>query len=329
MQLYCTTKRYKLLIDSKHQELYSAFTSWADFVLFLDADVVLCIEPYTFANLTSRFEEDWERKVPAHSGAEEGVGHLFWVLTAVLIDARKQFSRRLTFDPVEVEDAAAAEGGHTIPCDDIIAFAKLAHTAEIELYIDSWHVYGYSPLPLFFDSGKEEVQLRQTLLEVEQEALIEGRQFPVASTLQFYIEPVHKGEDERLGVNAVYIIILEEDVRFKRNFCAKWATAWARFEELQSKEGAQYDFLYLVRKLNGDPALDDAVDSTFVCPGYFHWTIGYLVTRSGIEKLLRVSPLRRMIPQLIISPTHYVADAAYISNTEQSNEVHSKKSQPN
>ncbi|XP_017462179.1 PREDICTED: glycosyltransferase 25 family member-like [Rhagoletis zephyria] len=377
------------------------------------------------------------------------------VNTAVLIDARKRLSRRLTFDPVEVEDSVTADGRHTIPYDDIIAFAKSAHAAGIELYIDNRHVYGYIPPPLSSDSGKEDAQLRQTLLELQLEALIEGRPFPVASTLQAYIEPVHEGEHERLGVDAVYvinlrrrperrrrmqatlallnikatfwdatdgkvlseeylerhrisslegyldpyhqrpmtfgeigcflshyriweeakrknysaIIILEDDVRFERNFRAKWATAWARFEELQSKKrGAQYDFLYLGRKLNGDPASEETVDSTFVRPGYSYWTIGYLVTRSGIEKLLGASPLGRMIPvdeylpllygshpnltlgevyssggtdrrvqrlnalslkQLIISPTHYVGDAAYISDTEQSNEVHSKKSQPN
>lgn len=160
---YWTVERYKLLIDSKNQELYGAFTSWADFVLFLDADVVLT-EPYTLANLTARFEEDRERVVMAPLLYSTGTYSNFWggmdgkgyyvrteqylpilerkeelgtfpvpmVNTAVLIDARKRLSRRLTFDPVEVEDSVTADGRHTIPYDDIIAFAKSAHAVSVD-----------------------------------------------------------------------------------------------------------------------------------------------------------------------------------------------------
>lgn len=95
--------------------------------------------------------------------------------------------------------------------------------AGIELYIDNRHVYGYIPPPLSSDSGKEDAQLRQTLLELQLEALIEGRPFPVASTLQAYIEPVHEGEDERLGVDAVYVINLRRRPERRRRMQATLA----------------------------------------------------------------------------------------------------------
>lgn len=122
--------------------------------------------------------------------------------------------------------------------------------------------------------------------------------------------------------------------------------------------------LYLGRKLNGDPNSEESVtsDGFFVRPGYSYWTIGYLITNSGIRKLLSANPLGRLLPvdeylplmygshpnetlvglygdverlnalslrQLLISPTHYVGDDAYISDTEHSSKVPSLKNVPN
>ena len=133
-------------------------------------------------------------------------------------------------------------------------------------------------------------------------------------------------------------------------------------EKLNDDHSLIYDFLYLGRKLNGDHTQEISADDEgfFVRPGYSYWTIGYMITRHGIEKLLHANPLRRMIPvdeflpimygghvnatlvqmytdidrlnalslrQLIIYPTHYVGDAAYISDTEDSDKVSDKNQQ--
>lgn len=126
-----------------------------------------------------------------------------------------------------------------------------------------------------------------------------------------------------------------------------------RFEKLSN----EYDFLYLGRKLNdGEYDKEEIVDDLFVRPRYSYWTIGYLLTRNGMEKLLRTNPTNRMLPvdeflplmygshinetltkmfhindedrlkalslrHLIVSPTHYVGDPLYISDTEQSDKV--------
>lgn len=156
------------------------------------------------------------------------------------------------------------------------------------------------------------------------------------------------------------IIILEDDVRFDRNFRKQWSEALDRFIEL-----SEYDFLYLGRKLNENHKDEIIVDDLFVRPGYSYWTIGYMVTFDGIRKLLHSNPLSRMIPvdeylpimygshvnetlsklynqiellnalslrHLVVSPTHYVGDDQYISDTEDSDKVSlitEKNSMPN
>ena len=115
-----------------------------------------------------------------------------------------------------------------------------------------------------------------------------------------------------------------------------------------------YDFLYLGRKLGKDWASETKIGNDFVEPHYSYWTVGYLLTGNGIEKLLKSNPLRRLLPvdeylplmfgvhsnqsliklfsdygpyekvnslsvsPLIIKPTHFVGDSKYISDTEHS-----------
>lgn len=149
--------------------------------------------------------------------------------------------------------------------------------------------------------------------------------------------------------------MLEDDVRFDWNFRSQWLQILDRFEKLSN----EYDFLYLGRKLNdGEYDKEEIIDDLFVRPRYSYWTIGYLLTRNGIEKLLLSNPTNRMIPvdeflpimygshinetltkmfhikneeklnalslrHLIVSPTHYVGDPLYVSDTEQSDKVDS------
>lgn len=105
------------------------------------------------------------------------------------------------------------------------------------------------------------------------------------------------------------IIVLEDDVRFERNFREKLAKALKEFEKLIKVSNEPPEFLYIGRKLNGNYedemavyAIDVAPDtkktnrSMFVRPGYSYWTIGYVITRKGIGKLLEANPLQRLIP---------------------------------
>lgn len=151
---------------------------------------------------------------------------------------------------------------------------------------------------------------------------------------------------------------MEDDVRFDQNFRQQWFKILERFKSLPD----QYDFLYLGRKLN-DGKYDEeiVVDQLFVRPRYSYWTIGYYITRTGIEKLLKANPTSRMIPvdeflpimygahenetliqmftnierlealslrHLIVSPTHYVGNPLYISDTEYSDEISNKNVLP-
>lgn len=101
------------------------------------------------------------------------------------------------------------------------------------------------------------------------------------------------------------VIVLEDDVRFERNFVAKLGIALAEFTKLVKEDKESPDFLYLGRKLNGNYEDEVAVYAThaeantrsmFVRPGYSYWTIGYMITRKGIGKLLDANPLQRLIP---------------------------------
>ncbi|UXI23098.1 activating signal cointegrator 1 [Sarcoptes scabiei] len=167
--------------------------------------------------------------------------------------------------------------------------------------------------------------------------------------------------EEALRLNHSKIIVLEDDVRFDRNFHQQWNLIYQKFNSLPMN---QYDFLYLGRKLNdGQYDKEEIVNEMFVRPRYSYWTIGYMITRRGIEKLLLANPLSRMIPideflplmydahpnetltqmfghrqdklealslrHLIVSPTHYVGDPQYISDTELSDKISEKNSMPN
>lgn len=59
--------------------------------------------------------------------------------------------------------------------------------------------------------------------------------------------------------------------------------------------------------------------SMFVRPGYSYWTIGYMITRKGIGKLLEANPLRRLVPVDEFLPIMYRShpNATFIAQFEQ------------
>ncbi|KAJ6224461.1 hypothetical protein RDWZM_003006 [Blomia tropicalis] len=463
---YWNKERFKFIIDTKNQELFEAFQSWADYVMFMDSDVIL-VDVNTLSNLTDIIQNNdnmiavapmlyslttysnfWagmddngyylrtEEYLPILEQQQTGTFPVPMIHTCFIIDCRKKKSRALTFDPNEVENETTA----SVPYDDIIAFAKSASNANIQLYIDNRFNWGYIPSPIneMISQKVFDIEISQELVDLELESLIEGPEFPISSYLESFVRPIEDRRDtllvdeiyvinlrrrfERrvrmekslkvLGIRAKFwdatdgkqltneylekhdikslkgyvdpfhkrlmtlgeigcflshyrvwedawrnnytkIIIFEDDVRFEKRFRKKWFEALDRFEKLEPI----YDFLYLGRKLNGRFEETKVDDGFFVKPEYSYWTIGYMITRTGIEKLLRANPLRRLIPvdeflpimygahrnttlalmydrvehlnalslqNLIISPTHYVGDPLYISDTEDSGKISDK-----
>lgn len=148
--------------------------------------------------------------------------------------------------------------------------------------------------------------------------------------------------------NLSHVMVLEDDVRFERNMKNRLR------EELRQLDLNSQDLIYLGRKRQtGSPDDELRLFPNFVRPKYSYWTIGYIITRSGAEKLIAAEPLKNLIPvdeflpvmydqhpikewtkffpnrnlkalsidPLILSPTHYVGDQEYISDTEDSEKI--------
>lgn len=139
------------------------------------------------------------------------------------------------------------------------------------------------------------------------------------------------------------IMVLEDDVRFTDNFRAKYNAT------LSQVDWNTIDFLYLGRKAQGEGE-EEVISSNLVKPKYSYWTIGYIITKRGARKLLDADPLPTLLPvdeflpimydaspykewtkyfphrdlnaasasPLLVSPTHFIGDQEYISDTEDS-----------
>ena len=191
------------------------------------------------------------------------------------------------------------------------------------------------------------------------------------SFLPGYLDPHHKrpmtmGEvgcfmshfniwKDMISRNFSKAIVLEDDVRFGRAFKTQVKNALRQID----LEDGSVDLIYLGRKKQ---SAEDEVrrSENFVEPKYSYWTIGYILTRTGAEKLIDSDPLSKLLPvdeflpimfnqhpnkewkqyyplknlkalsfnPLVIQPTHYVGDEEYISDTEDSNRISESNDHP-
>lgn len=147
--------------------------------------------------------------------------------------------------------------------------------------------------------------------------------------------------------NYSWTVVFEDDVRFNKDF-------HNRFNQLiHSVLDANVDFIYLGRKKEEKSAEEKWFNNFTVYPAYSYWTIGYLITLNGAKKLVNNQPLEKMIPvdeylpimydkhpnldwvkhfenrnlialsahPVLIQPLHYVGEANYISDTEDSTKI--------
>ncbi|XP_015608067.1 glycosyltransferase 25 family member [Cephus cinctus] len=147
------------------------------------------------------------------------------------------------------------------------------------------------------------------------------------------------------------IMILEDDVRFEPYFRQKVNFILNELDRLN----ISWDLVYLGRKRmqeQEEPLVEGS--QYLVYAGYSYWTVGYMLSKSGSEKLLKAKPLESMVPvdeylpilfdkhprvawkkhflerdlvalsaaPLLIYPTHYTGEQGYISDTEDSKVVH-------
>ncbi|KAL4659186.1 procollagen galactosyltransferase 1-like [Arapaima gigas] len=143
-------------------------------------------------------------------------------------------------------------------------------------------------------------------------------------------------------------LVIEDDLRFEVFFKRRLQNLMS---ELDS-EGLDWDLIYIGRKRMQVDHPEKAVPNihNLVEADYSYWTLGYMVSLQGAQKLLKAEPLGKMLPvdeflpimfnkhpvsdymeqfetrdlkafsaePLLVYPTHYTGDPGYISDTETS-----------
>ena len=67
-------------------------------------------------------------------------------------------------------------------------------------------------------------------------------------------------------------------------------------EELRTKKD-QWEMVYIGRKILHNSSEDWLEDSSqLVHVDYTYWTLGYIIRRQGVDKLLSAAPLGKMVP---------------------------------
>jgi collagen beta-1,O-galactosyltransferase len=143
------------------------------------------------------------------------------------------------------------------------------------------------------------------------------------------------------------VVVFEDDVRFEPYFRSKMQRLLAELETLK----LEWDLVFLGRKILGsmtEPWLEKSEMLLHV--NYTYWTLGYMLSNAGAQKLVLEEPLSKIVPvdeylpimydrhpkedwksfyrnrdlkafsvqPLFVYPTHYVGEDGYLSDTEDS-----------
>uniref|UniRef100_A0A8C7DIP9 procollagen galactosyltransferase n=1 Tax=Oncorhynchus kisutch TaxID=8019 RepID=A0A8C7DIP9_ONCKI len=143
-------------------------------------------------------------------------------------------------------------------------------------------------------------------------------------------------------------LVIEDDLRFEVFFKRRLMNLMSEVES----QGLDWDLIYIGRKRMQVDHPEKSVPNihNLVEADYSYWTLGYMMSLQGAQKLLRAEPLKRILPvdeflpvmfnkhpvsdymeqfevrdlkafsaePLLVFPTHYTGDAGYISDTETS-----------
>uniref|UniRef100_A0A4W5MDZ5 procollagen galactosyltransferase n=1 Tax=Hucho hucho TaxID=62062 RepID=A0A4W5MDZ5_9TELE len=143
-------------------------------------------------------------------------------------------------------------------------------------------------------------------------------------------------------------LVIEDDLRFEVFFKRRLMNLMTEVES----QGLDWDLIYIGRKRMQVDRPEKSVPNihNLVEADYSYWTLGYMMSLQGAQKLLRAEPLKRILPvdeflpvmfnkhpvsdymeqfeerdlkafsaePLLVFPTHYTGDAGYISDTETS-----------
>ncbi|XP_036389521.1 procollagen galactosyltransferase 1-like [Megalops cyprinoides] len=143
-------------------------------------------------------------------------------------------------------------------------------------------------------------------------------------------------------------LVIEDDLRFEVFFKRRLQNLMYEVES----QGLDWDLIYVGRKRMQVDHPEKSVPNihNLVEADYSYWTLGYMISLQGAQKLLRAEPLKKMLPvdeflpvmynkhpvsdymeqfetrdlkafsaePLLVYPTHYTGDPGYVSDTETS-----------
>jgi collagen beta-1,O-galactosyltransferase len=145
------------------------------------------------------------------------------------------------------------------------------------------------------------------------------------------------------------VLVLEDDIKFESYFNEQTERLLKEARDLGG-----WDLIYFGRKRLQETEEPWVKYSDFMVEaGYSYWTLGYVITLKGAQKLLDAKPLKKMLPvdeflptmfgkhpnttwssfyetqnlvawsaaPLLLYPTHYTGEDGYISDTEDSAQV--------
>ncbi|XP_059470309.1 glycosyltransferase 25 family member [Neocloeon triangulifer] len=229
-----STIRFEHVIKLKEEALLYARHAWADFIWFLDADVLLTnmntLRDLVFKDLTvsapmlesdGMYSNFWcgmtksfyykrtEDYKPILNREKTGCFEVPMVHTAVLVNLNHLRSQNLTFLSKKIPHYAG-------PKDDIITFALSAKHFNVPLHICNEVFYGYFTLPLEENQALafDEAQL----VNIKLEAIVDHGGLELSELMAQFAPPP---ERDTLGLDKVFMINLKRrtDRRTKMRQC--------------------------------------------------------------------------------------------------------------
>ncbi|XP_017043782.1 glycosyltransferase 25 family member [Drosophila ficusphila] len=225
--------RFKHLIALKEEAFQYGRDIWADFVFFLDADVLLTskealktltslqlpivspmlISESLYSNFWCGMTEDYyyrrtdEYKEIYHV-KKQGSFPVPMIHTAVLVNINHKATRNLTFDKnklVELQTSRGQEPLYDGPVDDIIVFAISANSSGTPLHICNDINFGYILQPL--EPGDNLDHDLQQLVNLR--SLMVNELGAVPPLLDYYKHLVKKPEKSKLTLDRIFMINLK------------------------------------------------------------------------------------------------------------------------
>ncbi|XP_077970320.1 procollagen galactosyltransferase 2-like [Styela clava] len=248
-----TKERVLRLLELRQTALIKARESWADYILYIDADNIL-MNPYSLQHLMdadkvvvapmlqsiSLYSNFWggmaengyykrtDEYIKIKNQEINGTFAVPMVHSIYLIDLRKPKSREIRFLPVREE--------YKYEFDDIIVFATHCKLTGILMYIDNSVLYGYLPVPLNDDKTlADEVE---SFIHLRMEVMTEP---PVGIGIEMkksVFVPEKKEQLSMLGFDKIYMINLKRrtDRRIRMKKCLRMqGIDYTVFEAIDSK----------------------------------------------------------------------------------------------